>query len=90
MNARVTKVTLQVRTFSNCQVKFLTVLRSRAPRSPCVSIYFFKSCSQNCQVSFRPRDPASPASVQASCKRKGDETHLKDQDELGLGMYDIV
>lgn len=25
----------------------LTVLRSRAPRSPCVSMYFFRSWSQN-------------------------------------------
>jgi len=57
-------------------VKFLTVFRSSAPRSPCVSIYLFRSCSQNCP------------SVALPMLRSA--AHLEDKNELGFGVDDIV
>lgn len=57
-------------------MKFLTVFRSSAPRSPCVSIYLFRSCSQNY--------------LSASSTVLFPAAHLEDKNELGFGVDDIV
>jgi hypothetical protein len=68
-------------------MKLLTVPRSSAPRSPCVSMYFFRSWSQNCRNEQGRRRARQSRSRRCDVRKRA---NLEDKDELGIRVDDVA